>query len=92
MKRKCLLFYMGFVLAAAQAQEGPIASSNNISVRDGWVTVTPAEFQGAINNPLKGFRSYKQDGYGLLERQYIKWNEIEVSADDTWSASSLTPE
>ena len=38
---------------------------------------------GAINNPLKGFREYKQDGYGLLERRYIKWNDIEVSADDT---------
>jgi len=83
MKRKCLLFYMGFVLAAAQAQEGPIASINNISVRDGWVTVTPPEFQAAINNPLKGFRSYKQAGYGLVERKYIKWNDIEVSADDT---------
>jgi len=27
--------------------------SSGTSVRDGWVTVAPAEFQGAINNPLK---------------------------------------
>jgi len=53
------------------------------STQDGWVTATPPEFQGAINNPLKGFREYKKDGYGLLKRQYIKWNEIEVCADDS---------
>ena len=53
------------------------------SVQDEWVTVSPAEFQGAINNPLKGFREYKKDGYGLVERQYIKWTDIEVAADDS---------
>ncbi len=50
---------------------------------DDWVTVKPEEFEGAINNPLKGFRSYHSDGYGLLDRQYIGWNAIEISADDT---------
>jgi len=58
-------------------------ASSGTSVHDGWVTVVPAEFQGAINNPLKGFREYKKDGYGLLRRQYIKWNDIEVCADDS---------
>ena len=82
-KRTCVLFHMGLILAVAHAQEGLIASINGISVRDGWVTVTPPEFPGAINNPLKGFRDYKQDGYGLLKRQYIKWNDIEVCADDS---------
>jgi len=53
------------------------------TVKDGWVTVTPTEFPDAINNPLKGFRAYKQHGYGLLVRTYIKWSDIEVSADDT---------
>ena len=53
------------------------------SAQDGWVTVTPPEFQGAINNPLKGFRDYKRNGYGLLRRQYIRWNEIEAGADDS---------
>ena len=53
------------------------------TVQNGWVSVKPPEFQGAINNPLKGFRAYKQDGYGLLERIYIKWQDIEAGADDT---------
>ena len=88
MKITCPLLCIGFVLAIAhathaQSKDGSIAASNGTSVQNGWVTVVPAEFQGAINNPLKGFRDYKKDGYGLLERQYIKWNEIEVSADDS---------
>ncbi len=59
-----------------------LAQAADMQAENGWVTVTPAEFPGAINNPLKGFRDYKPNGYGLLKRQYIKWNEIEVSADD----------
>lgn len=51
-------------------------------VRDGWVTVRPPEFAGGINNPLKGFRAYKPDGFGLIERKYIKWSDIEVGAGD----------
>jgi hypothetical protein len=84
MRLNRVLLYMGFVLAAAQAREASIASTNGISVREGWVTVAPAEFQGAINNPLKGFRDYKKDGYGLVVRTYIKWSDIEVGADDTF--------
>ncbi len=53
------------------------------SVQNGWGTVAPNEFQSGINNPLKGFRDYKKDGYGLVVRRYIKWNDIELSADDT---------
>ncbi len=83
MKLKCVLIYMGFFLAVAQAQEASVATVKATSVRDGWVTVAPTEFQGAINNPLKGFRDYKAHGYGLLKRTYIKWNDIEVGADDT---------
>ncbi len=63
-------------IAVAQPPSGAL-------VRDGWVTVFPREFPGAINNPLKGFRAYKERGYGLLVRRYIGWNELEVSADDT---------
>lgn len=51
-------------------------------VENGWVTVAPPEFQGAINNPLKGFRDYKKGGYGLVTRQYIPWNDIEMGAED----------
>jgi hypothetical protein len=65
------------------ADEKSGASSAGTSVKKGWVTVVPPEFPGAINNPLKGFREFKKNGYGLLERQYIKWNEIEVGADDS---------
>lgn len=57
--------------------------AENISVSDGWVTVRPPEFQGAINNPLKGFRDYKEGGYGLLMRSYVDWNDIEVGAGDS---------
>ncbi|CAN5883213.1 hypothetical protein BH11VER1_BH11VER1_05490 [soil metagenome] len=67
----------------APADNEPILRSTPTAIQDGWVTVSPPEFQGAINNPLKGFREYKEKGYGLLERQYIKWSDIEVSADDT---------
>ena len=48
-----------------------------------WVTVAPPEFPGAINNPLKGFRDYQPDGYGLLQRIYIPWNAIEAGTDDS---------
>ena len=48
-----------------------------------WVTVTPRESPEAINNPLKGFRGYHSNGYGLLHRQYVPWNAIETCADDT---------
>lgn len=72
----CLTLGLWAGIAAAQPASGPV-------VRDGWVTVFPREFQGAINNPLKGFREYKEHGYGLLVRRYIGWNELEVSANDT---------
>ncbi len=76
----CLaLFPVQRVPAEGQGPVGSIAAS----VQNGWVTVTPTEFHGAINNPLKGFRDYKKDGYGLLKRQYIKWNDIEVCAEDS---------
>jgi uncharacterized protein DUF4832 len=75
----CALFPLDCVLADDQQRSGSIGTS----VLNGWVTVTPPEFHGAINNPLKGFRDYKKDGYGLLKRQYIKWNDIEVCADDS---------
>jgi hypothetical protein len=69
---------IGLLARLAEAQ-----SVGHTSVRDGWVTVTPPEFRGAINNPLKGFRDYKPEGYGLLERKYIKWSEIEACAGDS---------
>jgi hypothetical protein len=78
-----LLFCALFPGERVLADDGRRSRSAGTSVRNGWVTVTPPEFHGAINNPLKGFREYKQDGFGLLKRQYIKWNDIEVCADDS---------
>ena len=73
MKMRQVIFWM--VLASAIAT-GALGG-------DDWVTVKPEEFEGAINNPLKGFRSYHSNGYGLLHRQYIGWSDIELSDEDT---------
>jgi len=73
--------------ATAEDEGCPLFNGRDLSsctsVSNGWVTVSPTEFTGAINNPLKGFRDYKKNGYGLLERHYIKWSDIEANADDT---------
>lgn len=47
------------------------------------VTVRPRAYPGAINNPLKGFRDYHAEGYGLLVRQYVPWNAIELCEGDS---------
>ncbi len=77
LQMKRMLASIGLVCAVAQAVNAQSVGST--SIRDGEVTVIPPEFHGTINNPLQGFRDYKKDGYGLLKRQYIKWNDIEVS-------------
>jgi hypothetical protein len=48
------------------------------------VRIAPLEFEGALNNPLKGFRSrnIKNHTYDAIVRTYIKWNEIERNSDD----------
>jgi hypothetical protein len=51
------------------------------------VVVRPQEYQGALRNPLKGFRpdtgprafTYE---YATLARCYLKWNELENSESD----------
>lgn len=62
---------LAVLLAAAPADAAP-----------DMVTTRPREYSGAINNPLKGFRDYKAGGYGLLSRQYVPWNAIEVCDGD----------
>ena len=62
------------------------------------VVIKPIEFQGAIRNPLKGFRPYLDSDtseatnpkpapngheFGCLRRHYIKWNDIEDTAQDS---------
>jgi hypothetical protein len=49
------------------------------------VIVTMEEYPGALRNPLKGFRPHQSDGshrYGTLCRVYLKWNELERTAED----------
>jgi len=47
------------------------------------ITIFPDEYDRAIKNPLKGFRSSKQEHeYGTLIKNYFKWNELEDSASD----------
>ena len=47
------------------------------------ITIYPEEYDGAIKNPLKGFRPSKRDHeYGLLIKNYFKWNELENTVDD----------
>ncbi len=67
----------------ASAADKPPSPKDLTSVQNGWVTVTPPEFQGGINNPLKGYRDYKENGYGLLVRTYVGWNAIEMGAGDS---------
>lgn len=69
------------VISIAAGQAPPDSVGEPLPV--GWVTVTPVEYHNAINNPLKGFRKYKKSGYGLLERRYIKWCDIEFDNSDT---------
>lgn len=62
-----------------------------------FVTVKPAEYAEAFQNPLKGFRPYlstdtseatnpkpgmSDHEYGNLRKHYIKWNDVEDSVDD----------
>jgi Domain of unknown function (DUF4832) len=75
-----LFFFMLHPVERVAANQG---RSVGTSIQNGWVTVVPPEFQDAINNPLKGFRDYKKNGYGLIVRQYIKWNDIDVGVNDS---------
>jgi hypothetical protein len=51
------------------------------------VVIRPQEYQGALRNPLKGFRpdtgprAFTQE-YATLARCYLKWNELENSESD----------
>lgn len=60
-------------------------SGNTISaIKADLVTIYPEEYEHAIKNPLKGFRSSleEQHEYGTLSKTYIKWNEIENTVHD----------
>ena len=56
---------------------------SNSSMKKNLVTIYPEEYEHAIKNPLKGFRASGQDHeYSTLMKSYIKWNELENSAQD----------
>ena len=48
------------------------------------VSITPREFTGGIQNPLKGFRpeSGADKPFCSVLRRYLKWNELEKCAGD----------
>ena len=60
----------------------PIAAANGDQV-----AVRPQEYQGALRNPLKGFRpdigprAFAHE-YATLARCYLKWNELENNESD----------
>ena len=53
-------------------------------LRQNLVTIFPEEYDRAIRNPLKGFRSSlgREHEYGTLIKTYFKWNELEKSECD----------
>ena len=69
-----ILFTLCFFLVASSHAQGDT------------VRITPLAFEGALNNPLKGFRYGKSDigkyPYDAIARTYIKWNELERDAGD----------
>ncbi|MGN6419949.1 MAG: DUF4832 domain-containing protein [Pseudobacter sp.] len=65
----------------------------SVEVANGMVTVRPAEYNGAIRNPMKGFREFIGPGidpkraeypypYGTLVKEYMQWNMLEDNAGD----------
>ncbi len=58
----------------------------NSHAQEDYVKITPPEFEGALNNPLKGFRQDINDigkrPYDAIVRTYIKWNELERNKED----------
>ena len=53
-------------------------------IRQSLATIFPEEYDHAIRNPLKGFRSSLgiEHEYGTLIKTYFKWNELENTEAD----------
>jgi Domain of unknown function (DUF4832) len=74
---------LGFIcLVSAEQCRKPIL--NKADVVGDLVSITPAYYDRAFPNPLKGFRasSLKTEDYPTLTRLYITWNEIEQVETD----------
>ena len=71
----------------------PIEGGGTIEVKDGRVTVNPAEYLYAIRNPMKGLREFFGPGYdkvrdeypypyGSIIKEYMQWNMLEDNESD----------
>jgi hypothetical protein len=90
------MFVSAFCISCKDEDYGvlpPIEGGGSVEVRDGKVTVNPAEFTYAIRNPMKGLREFFGPGYdkvrseypypyGSLIKEYMQWNMLEDKADD----------
>jgi hypothetical protein len=90
------IFVSVFCLSCKDEDHGvlpPIEGGGSVEVKDGKVTVNPAEFTYAIRNPMKGFREFFGPGYdkvrgeypypyGSLIKEYMQWNMMEDKATD----------
>jgi hypothetical protein len=91
-----LLSLFLFCISCKEEDHGilpPIEGGGSIEVKDGKVTVNPAEFTFAIRNPMKGLREFFGPGYdrirdeypypyGSMIKEYMQWNMMEDKADD----------
>lgn len=91
----CMLISV-FCLSCKDEDHGvlpPIEGGGSVEVKDGKVTVNPAEFTYAIRNPMKGLREFFGPGYdkvrdeypypyGSIIKEYMQWNMLEDKADD----------
>ncbi len=90
------IFVSVFCLSCKDEDHGvlpPIEGGGLVEVKDGKVTVNPAEFTYAIRNPMKGLREFFGPGYdkvrgeypypyGSLIKEYMQWNMMEDKATD----------
>ena len=76
-----VLLVFGLIMVARGAEPSPRPASADAAM----VTVTPREFTGGIQNPLKGFRPDSGAGkpFCSVFRRYLKWNELEKCEGDS---------
>ena len=71
----------------------PIDGGGTVEVKDGRVTINPAEYLYAIRNPMKGLREFFGPGYdkvrdeypypyGSIIKEYMQWNMLEDNESD----------
>lgn len=71
----------------------PIEGGGTVEVKDGRVTINPAEYLHAIRNPMKGLREFFGPGYdkvrdeypypyGSIIKEYMQWNMLEDNESD----------